>query len=54
MKYTVIVMPKAEKDLRDIYRYIYVELVSPQAALNVLNALESSIMGLDSLPFRFR
>ncbi len=54
MKYTVIVMPKAEKDLRDIYRHIYVELVSPQAALNVLNALEGSIMGLDSLPFRFR
>ena len=33
---------------------IYVDLVAPQAALNVLNALEGSIMGLDSLPFRFR
>lgn len=54
MKYSVIVEPHAAADMQGIYRYIANELLEPQTAKNLLERIEKSILGLDSLPFRFK
>lgn len=54
MIFKVEVSDQAEKDLRDIYEYIALELESPENALGQLERLEESIIKLDQLPERFR
>lgn len=54
MNYSVEITDTAEKDLRCIFEYIAYELQSVQNALSQLSRLEESIMGLDSMPERFR
>ena len=46
--------PEAKHDLREMYRYIAVELQSEQNANGQLNRLEESILKLDEMPERFR
>lgn len=54
MKYSVIVEPQAAADMQGIYRYIAKELLEPQTALELLDRIEKSILGLVALPFRFK
>ena len=54
MSYEVTLTPEAKHDLREIYRYIAVELQSEQNANGQLDRLEESILKLDEMPERFR
>ena len=54
MSYQVTLTPEAKHDLREIYRYIAVELQSEQNANGQLNRLEENILKLDEMPERFR
>ena len=54
MSYEVTLTPEAKHDLREIYRYIAVELQSEQNANGQLNRLEENILKLDEMPERFR
>ena len=54
MSYEVTLTPEAKHDLREIYRYIAVELQSGQNANGQLNRLEENILKLDEMPERFR
>ena len=46
--------PEATRALREIYRYIAVDLQSVQNASGLLDRLEESILRLDEMPERFR
>ena len=39
-EYKLIILPEAQKDIRDIIIYIAKELAAPQAALNLQDAFE--------------
>ena len=54
MSYEVTLTPEAKHDLREIYRYIAVELQSEQNANGQLDRLEENILKLDEMPERFR
>ena len=44
MSYEVTLTPEAKRDLREIYRYIAVDLQSEQSANGQLNLLEERIL----------
>ena len=54
MSYEVTLTRKQKHDLREIYRYIAVELQSEQNANGQLDRLEENILKLDEMPERFR
>ena len=54
MRYGVTLASEAKRDLREIYRYIAVELQSEQNAGGQLDRLEENILKLDEMPERFR
>ncbi|MBO4390721.1 MAG: type II toxin-antitoxin system RelE/ParE family toxin [Lachnospiraceae bacterium] len=54
MTFDVRIAEQAEKDLRAIYEYIAIELMSPENALGQLDRLEEAICKLESMPERFR
>lgn len=54
MKYKIEITNQAKADLRGIYEYTAFELLAPGNAAAQIRRLEESIMGLDSMPFRFR
>ena len=54
MSYEVTLTPEAKHDLREIYRYIAVDLQSEQNANGQLDRLEENILKLDEMPERFR
>lgn len=54
MNYTVYISDEAAEDLQKIYRYIRYELLSPIAAEQVLDELQSEISDLDTMPRRYR
>lgn len=54
MSYQITLTPEASRDLREIYRYIAVELQAEQTADRLLDRLEGSILKLQELPERFR
>jgi toxin ParE1/3/4 len=49
--YSVKFTPKAMNDLDEIYRYISDELFAEDAANNLLERIETSILGLKDFPF---
>lgn len=51
-KYMVKLMPKAYCDLDDIEWYIANELEEPTTALNLVDEIENSILGLEVFPQR--
>lgn len=53
MNYTVNISAKADKDLRAIYEYIALSLMSPENAYAQLSRLEEHIEKLNNLPKRF-
>lgn len=50
MSYQITLTPEASRDLREIYRYIAVELQAEQTADRLLDRLEGSILKLQELP----
>ncbi len=54
MNYSVVLTPQAQTDLREIFKYIAVDLHSLQNAANQLSRLEKAIATLDQMPERFR
>ena len=53
MSYPVIISAQADRDLRAIYEYIAVTLLSPENAAAQLSRLEDRILKLDELPLRY-
>ena len=49
-KYEVIISDQADQDLRGIYEYIALELLSPDNAAGQLDRLEAAILNLDTFP----
>ncbi|NLH63126.1 MAG: type II toxin-antitoxin system RelE/ParE family toxin [Erysipelotrichaceae bacterium] len=54
MIYSVEITEQADKDLRSIYMYIAFELQDMHSAGKQIDRLEEKIMGLASMPERFR
>ena len=54
MTFEVRITETAQKDLEEIFDYISVELQNPLAADRILTCLEGEILGLDTMPERFR
>lgn len=50
--YQVIYSPVAVDDIRDIYSYIALELLAPEAAQNQVNRIRGEIRSLDFMPKR--
>ena len=53
-RYKVVILPEAQKDIRDIVFYIASELAAPQAALGLQDAFEEEIRSLSYMPDRVR
>lgn len=53
MNYSVNISSQAEKDIRAIYEYIALSLMSPENAGAKLSRLEERINSLDNLPKRY-
>lgn len=51
-KFTVKLLPKAYRDLDQIYRYISENLMENKSALNIIKTIEDSILNLDEFPYR--
>ena len=51
-KYTVKVSIQAQQQMREIAYYITLRLKNPEAALHLLDTLESAIMSLGEMPQR--
>ena len=54
MKYTVNLSDKANKDTDEIFEYISTVLCEKEAAVNMINLLQESILSLDEMPGRYR
>ena len=54
MKYEIEITTKAKSDIIGIYDYIASELLAPETAVNQIDRLEKSILGLGFMPSRFR
>ena len=52
--YKPVILPEAQKDIRDIVLYIASELAAPQAALGLQDAFEEEIKSLSHMPDRVR
>ena len=53
MNYSVNISSRADRDIRAIYEYIAISLMSPENADAQLSRLEDRINKLDNLPKRF-
>lgn len=53
MTYKVLLTMRAQSDLREIFRYIAVDLQSTQTAIGQLDRLENAIASLDQMPERY-
>ena len=54
MKFEVELAEKADRDLRNIFFYIAVDLSAPENAERQINRLWDAILSLDELPERYR
>ena len=50
--YTIVYTPLAIHDLEDIAQYVAEDLKAPDAAINLVNTLESGIAKLKQFPYR--
>jgi len=50
-EYSLKFTPKAEEDLDEIYGYIANNLFAPEAAENLMDKLENSILRLKAFPY---
>ena len=49
-KYTVELMPRAYRDIEEIYAYIAYEKLSPENAKGQIDRIKKAILGLDTFP----
>lgn len=54
MSYAVCISHEAEEDLRGIYAYITLNLLSPKNARGQIDRIEKAIQSLDLFPMRYR
>lgn len=54
MNYKINLTPKAQSDLKEIFRHIAVDLQSIQNATGQLDRLEKAISSLEQMPERYR
>lgn len=54
MIYQVILSDAANRDLRNIFEYIFYELKAPQSASGMLDKLEKAVLSLEEMPNRHR
>ena len=54
MIYQVILSDAANRDLRNIFEYIFYELKAPQSASGMLDKLEKSVLSLEEMPNRHK
>jgi toxin ParE1/3/4 len=47
-----MLLPKANRDLDDMYRYIKDEIKVIETAKQMVNLLQEAILGLDEMPYR--
>lgn len=53
-KYKLIILPEAQRDIREIVLYIARELSSPNAAINIQNEFQKGIDSLTNMPERIK
>lgn len=53
-KYSVVILPEAQQDIRGIVLYIARELAAPQAALNLQETFQKEISTLAVMPKRIK
>lgn len=51
-KYIIKLLPKAYRDLDEIYHYISKELLAPETAEGIIKSIEDAIFALRELPYR--
>jgi toxin ParE1/3/4 len=51
-KYDVKMLPKALRDIDDIFDYIADELIEPKIAEGIFSSIEDAILSLDEFPYR--
>ena len=51
-KYDVKLLPKAYRDIDQIFDYITNELLEPKIAENTFESIEEAILSLEELPYR--
>ncbi len=51
-KYIIKLLPKAYRDIDEIYSYILEEFKEPKLAEKIVNSIEDSILGLEYYPKR--
>ena len=51
-KFKVKLLPKAHRDLEQIYSYISENLMEKEIALNLIKKIEDAIIKLDEFPYR--
>ena len=51
-KYAVKLLPKAYRDIDQIYGYILAEFKAPETAKNMVTCIEDTILGLKEFPRR--
>ena len=51
-KYVVKLLPKAYRDIEQIYNYISQNFEEKEIALKLVNEIEDTIFSLESLPYR--
>lgn len=51
-KYDVKMLPKALRDIDDIFDYIADELIEPKIAEGMFSSIEDAILSLDEFPYR--
>ena len=54
MIYQVILSDAANRDLRNLFEYIYYELKAPQSASGILDKLEQAVLSLEEMPNRHK
>ena len=54
MKFEVELTERADRDLRNVFFYIAVDLSAPENAERQINCLWDAILSLDELPERYR
>ena len=54
MIYQVILSDAANRDLRNIFEYIFYELKAPQSASGMLDKLEKAVLSLEEIPNRHK
>ncbi|MFT4143252.1 MAG: type II toxin-antitoxin system RelE/ParE family toxin [Mobilitalea sp.] len=51
-KYNVKMLPKAERDIDEIYEYLSKKKEIPEIALSLVDIIENTILSLEYMPFR--